>query len=60
MAKLTIQLLAFNGCPLADAARQALDDAMAALNLGSYEVVEILDPDTPEEMKNLGVADHPD
>ena len=46
-----VQLLVFDGCPLADAAKQALDEAAAALNLGSYEVIDILDPETPETLK---------
>lgn len=49
-----IQFLAFDGCPLAEAARRALDEAIASLKLGSYEVVDILDPETPEELRNWG------
>ena len=54
MAELKIQFLAFDGCPLADAARRSLDDAMASLNLSSYEVIDILDPDAPEDLKGWG------
>jgi len=49
-----IQFLAFNGCPLAEPARKALDEAMGSLNLSGYEVIDILDPETPEELKKWG------
>jgi len=54
MAKPKIQFLAFPGCPLASAARQALEDAIAQLNLGSYEDVDILDPAAPQDLKGWG------
>jgi len=54
VAQPKIQFLAFEGCPLADAARQALDDAIASLNLSPYEVIDILDPDTPDDLKLWG------
>lgn len=49
-----IQFLAFDGCPLADDAKRALDDAIERLGLGSYEVIDLLDPKTPESLKNWG------
>lgn len=49
-----IQFLAFDGCPLASAARRALDEAIASLGLGCYEIIDILDPETPEELKKWG------
>lgn len=54
VAELKIQFLAFDGCPLADAAKRALDDAMASLNLSSYEVVDILGPNTPDNLRGWG------
>ena len=49
-----IQFLAFDGCPLADPARKALDEALALLNLSGYEVIDILDPHTSEDLKRWG------
>ena len=54
MAELRIQFLAFEGCPLAGAARNALDEAMTALELRAYEIVDLLDPETPRELRNWG------
>jgi len=54
MANLRIQFLAFDGCPLAEAAKKSLDEAVGPLGLGSYEVIDILDPNTPDELKNWG------
>ena len=54
MANLRIQFLAFDGCPLAEAARHELDVAMASLGLRSYEVIDIRDPDTPDNLSNWG------
>jgi hypothetical protein len=54
VADIKIQFLAFDGCPFAEAARHALDEAMASLGLRSYEVVDILDPDTPDSLRNWG------
>lgn len=49
-----IQLLVFRDCPLAGAAKRALDEAVASLKLGSYETVDILDPQTPEDLRKWG------
>lgn len=49
-----IQFLAFEGCPLAVPARKALDEAMATLKMSGYEVIDILDPAVPEELRNWG------
>jgi len=54
VGELKIQFLAFEGCPLADAARRTLDDALASLNLSSYEVIDLLGPDTPEDLRGWG------
>ena len=49
-----IQLLVFEGCPLADAAKRTLDEVVASLNLGAYEVIDILAPETSETLKKWG------
>ena len=45
-----IQLLTFQGCPLADAARAALKQALVQCGLSSYEEIDIFNPDTPEDL----------
>ncbi len=54
MNELSIQFLAFDGCPLAEAARRSLEQALAEVRLGSYEEIDILDPDTPEDIRGWG------
>jgi len=54
MADPKIQFLAFDGCPLAEAAKDALDEAMSSLGLRSYEVIDILDANTPDDLRNWG------
>lgn len=51
-----IQFLSFDGCPLADAARAALERAleMCGLSAGQYEAIDILDPQTPEGLARWG------
>jgi len=49
-----VQFLAFAGCPLAEAAREALDKAIVELALSEYEEVDILDPATAEELRGWG------
>lgn len=51
-----IQFLWFDGCPLADATRAALEQAMEIENLarGHYESVDLLDPATPESLAGWG------
>jgi hypothetical protein len=49
-----VQFLAFDGCPLAEAARKALDEAVAASGLAGYEEIDILDPNTPEDIRGWG------
>ena len=51
---LRIQFLSFDDCPLAAAARSTLERAMAEFGLKDYESVDVLHPDTPEEMKSWG------
>lgn len=49
-----IQLLTFAGCPLAGAARDALSEALAELGLSEFEEVDLLDLDTPEDLRGWG------
>lgn len=51
-----IQFLSFDGCPLADAAQVALDRALLACGLtaGNYELIDVLDPETPESLVRWG------
>ena len=51
-----IQFLSFDGCPLAEAAQAVLERALRAcgINTGHYEVVDILDPATPESLTTWG------
>ncbi len=49
-----IQLLTFQGCPLADAARAALEQALVQCRLSSYEEIDIFNPDTPEDLQGWG------
>ena len=37
-----IQLLVFDGCPLAGAARRSLEQALADLDLGGYEEIDLM------------------
>ena len=49
-----IQFLSFDGCPLEAAARSTLERAMAEFGLKDYESIDVLHPDTPEEMRSWG------
>jgi len=49
-----IQLLVFDGCPLADAARSSLKAALGSLGLSDFEEIDLLDPATPDEMRGWG------
>ena len=49
-----IQLLTFEGCPLADAARACLEVALTDCGLQDYEEIDILDPTTPEHLRCWG------
>jgi mercuric ion transport protein len=50
----TIQLLAFEGCPLADAARANLEQALSHCGISGYRTVDIFDPETPDELRGWG------
>jgi len=54
MARPTIQLLVFAGCPLAAAARESLQAALDRLELPAYEEIDILDASAPEELRAWG------
>ena len=51
---MTVQLLVFEGCPLAEPARKNLRQALAACNLTEFAEIDILDPDSPEELQGWG------
>jgi len=50
----TIQFLAFDGCPLAEAAKADLERALSDCGITGYRTVDILDPATPEELRGWG------
>ena len=54
MSDLTVQFLAFDGCPLADAARANLEQALTDCGISGYRAVDLLDPATPEDLKGWG------
>jgi hypothetical protein len=54
VSDLTILFLAFDGCPLADAARTNLEQALSDCGISGYRTVDILDPETPEELRGWG------
>jgi mercuric ion transport protein len=54
MSDLTIQFLAFEGCPLADAARANLELALSDCGISGHRTVDILDPETPDELRGWG------
>lgn len=49
-----IQLLVFDGCPLAAAARSSLQAALELLGLREFEEIDLLDPATPDELRGWG------
>jgi hypothetical protein len=49
-----VQLLVFSGCPLADAARESLEKALAELQIAGYAEIDLLDPATPAELRAWG------
>ena len=54
MDGIRVQFLAFDGCPLAEAARKELDAAVSEAGLAGYEEIDILDPETPENLRGWG------
>jgi mercuric ion transport protein len=49
-----IQLLVFEGCSHADAARRSLERALAQVDAAGYEEIDLLAPDTPEDLRRWG------
>ncbi len=54
MSEIGVQFLAFDGCPLADAARANLEKALADCGMSGYEEIDILDPGTPDDLPGWG------
>lgn len=54
MSQPNIQLLIFEGCPLADAARESLQAALASLGLRDFNEIDILDESTPDDLRRWG------
>jgi hypothetical protein len=54
MIAVRIQLLTFDGCPLADAAREQLEAALAELGINHYEELDLQAPGTPESLRGWG------
>ena len=49
-----VQLLTFEGCPLAETARVELEAALATCGITDYDQVDILDPAVPDELRGWG------
>ena len=54
MSDVNVQFLAFDDCPLADAAKTNLEKALADCGLSGYEEIDILGPDTPDDLPGWG------
>ncbi len=54
MSDVNVQFLAFEGCPLADAARSNLENALADCGMSGYEEIDILDPAVSEDLPGWG------
>ena len=54
MANIQVQLLAFDGCPLAAPARANLEKALADCGMRDYQDIDILDPATPDDLPGWG------
>ena len=54
MTDIKVQFLAFEGCPLAEAARRALEQALAECEIEDYEEVDLLHPEVSEEARGWG------
>ena len=50
----SIQLLIFEGCPLASAARTSLKKALTLVGLRDFEEIDLLDAATPDSLKGWG------
>lgn len=51
---LHVQFLTFEGCPLANAARIELEAALAECGVEQYEEIDVLDPETPNNLRGWG------
>lgn len=51
---MTVQLLVFEGCPLAEPARNNLNEALAVCDINEFEEIDILDLASPEELRGWG------
>ncbi|MFK7967090.1 MAG: hypothetical protein AB8C46_24285 [Burkholderiaceae bacterium] len=49
-----IQFLYFSGCPLAEPARKNLAEALIQCGLSDFEEIDILKPDSPEDLRGWG------
>jgi hypothetical protein len=54
MATPRVQLLYFDGCPLAERARTVLEQALLRCGISGYEEVDLLASATPEELRGWG------
>ncbi len=54
MSDVNVQFLAFEGCPLADAARGNLEKALADCGMRGYQEIDILEPGTPDDLPGWG------
>jgi len=54
MSTVRVQLLTFEGCPLANAARGQLEAALAELGIRDYEEIDLQAPGTPESLQGWG------
>ena len=54
MSDVNVQFLTFEGCPLANTARGNLEKALADCGMRGYEEIDILDPDTPDDLPGWG------
>ena len=54
MTEPRIQMLTFSGCPLADAARESLERAVAELGLSGFEEIDLLDPQASKGVEAWG------
>jgi mercuric ion transport protein len=54
MASPKIQLLVFDGCPLAEAARSSLQTALDSLGLRDFEEIDLLGPSASDELQGWG------
>jgi len=54
MVPMIVQLLVFDGCPLAEPARENLKEALTICEIEAFEEIDILDSTAPEELRGWG------